>query len=377
MSFWNKFKSFLYAYAMLTGTIIGVGIFSLPYITSQVGLGIMAAYFIGLGVVALLIHIFWGLVAVKTPGQHRLPGLVRIYLGKIWGRIASVTAIGSLLGAILAYVILGSQFMQTLLSGYFPAGGQGVHVVAYCLLGALLVLAGGKIIARLEVGGVMALILTLAVLVWRSSGHWQGENLWAIKAQPQNFFLPYGMVLFSLWGASAIPEVKDILGRNKKRLNKVIGLSILTALIFYLVFIGCILGVMGQSVDPTALGGLSGVFGQTMGTLLIILGIIAIFTSYITLTLALNKILVYDLKIRPTLALGVVTSVPMILYFLGVNNFITIISFVGSVMLAIDGIFIAAVYWRSSQARGVKSLIMMLLIACLVAGIIYEFYKIL
>ncbi|NMC51150.1 hypothetical protein GYA54_00270 [Candidatus Kuenenbacteria bacterium] len=376
MSLFRKAKSFLYAYAMLTGTIIGVGIFSLPYITSQAGLLTVGAYFIFLGAVAMIIHIFWGEITAKTPGRHRLPGMARIHLGSFWGRVATVTAIGSLMGAILAYVILGADFSHSLFNSYLGAG-EWLHVILYCLVGALLVWKGDKLIAKLEVWGIVALALVFVVLVWRVNSHWQIENILAIKGQAKNFFLPYGVVLFSLWGASAIPDVAGVMGKDKKRLNQVIFWSGLTAMIVYIVFIAIILGVSGTAVDPTALGGLSGVVGAEMAKILLALGILTTFTSYITLALALNKLLIYDLKISPLTALTTVAAVPTILYFLGINNFITIISFVGSVMLAIDGVFIAFIYKKVSRANGRRAPIVWFIAGCFALGLFYEIYKIL
>lgn len=376
MQWFKNMKSFFYAYAMLTGTIIGVGIFSLPYITSQAGILTTGVYFLFLGAVAMMVHIFWGEIAAKTPGRHRLPGMARIYLGIFWGRVATVTAIGSLMGAILAYVILGADFANSLFNGYLGEG-EWAHVILYCLIGAVLIWKGDKLIAKLEVWGIIALALVFAVLIWKVSGHWRMENILTLSGQAKNFFLPYGVVLFSLWGASAIPDVQEVMGRDKKRINKVIVIAGLSAIIVYAMFIAIILGVSGAGVDPTALGGLAGVLGGEMTKILLALGILTTFTSYITLALALNKLLIYDLKISPTTALATVAGVPTILYFLGVNNFISIISFVGSVMLAIDGMFIAFIYKKMSRADSRHAKVVWIIAACFGLGIFYEIYKIL
>jgi len=376
MGLFKKNKNFFYAYAMLTGTIIGVGFFSLPYITSRAGILTVGAYFIFLGAISMLIHLFWAEVAAKTSGHHRLPGLAKTYLGKTWGRMATITAIGSLFGAILAYVILGADFSHALLNGH---GGtdEWLHVILYCLFGAILIWRGNKIIAELEVGGMIALALVLVFLVWRASGHLHLENILALKGQVKNFFLPYGVVLFSLWGASAIPDIREVMGQDKKYFNRVIIWSGLTAIAVYFLFIIIILGVSGEAVDPNSLGGLGGILGLEMSRILLTMGIITTFTSYITLTLALNKLLIYDLGMNSTLALVLVAGVPMIFYFLGINDFIAVISFVGTVFLAIDGIFIVSIYRRVGRLTSLKRLGVGTMIVCFILGIIYEFYKIL
>jgi amino acid permease len=189
--------------------------------------------------------------------------------------------------------------------------------------------------------------------------------------------LPYGIVLFSFWGISTLPDLKDMLGRNKNSLTKVIVFSTLTALVVYSLFVLSILSLAGDNVDQSALGGLSPVVGRGVERALLTLGIAATFTSYLGLGLALTRLLMYDLKAKKIIGVMAISVVPAIMYFLGVNNFITVISFVGSVMLAIDGIFITCIYVRARRpvkiARGFAAMIAL----CFVLGIIYEIYKIL
>ena len=101
-----KISKIILAISTLSGTIIGVGLFSLPYITSKVGLWVMLAYFIGLGVIVIAVHRFFGEVVLKTEGQHRLPGYAGIHLGKTGKTIAVVSTILGLFGALLAYLLV-------------------------------------------------------------------------------------------------------------------------------------------------------------------------------------------------------------------------------------------------------------------------------
>ena len=111
-----QLKDILYPISIISGTIIGAGIFSLPYITSKVGFGTIIFYFLVLGALVTLIHLFFGQLAVKTPDYKRLPGFARIYLGK-WGeKVALFSIILGLFGAILAYLIVGGEFLSELFS---------------------------------------------------------------------------------------------------------------------------------------------------------------------------------------------------------------------------------------------------------------------
>ncbi|KKN87667.1 hypothetical protein LCGC14_0257180, partial [marine sediment metagenome] len=117
-------KKVIYAISILSGTIIGVGLFSLPYITSKVGIFVMLGYFLVLGALVIILHLFFGELSLRTPDFKRLPGFAKIYLGK-WGQlVAYISTILGLFGALLAYLIIGGQFLESLLSPFL--GGNSL-----------------------------------------------------------------------------------------------------------------------------------------------------------------------------------------------------------------------------------------------------------
>ena len=141
-------KNFLYAFSTLTGTIIGVGFFSLPYIASKVGFWVMLSYFIILGLVVILVHLLYGEVALRTKELHRLPGYAARYLGP-WGKNVSLAAaiLGGY-GALLAYLIVGGQFLSSFLNPIL-GGSDLAYTLIYFFSGALLIYFGIKSISQI------------------------------------------------------------------------------------------------------------------------------------------------------------------------------------------------------------------------------------
>ena len=366
----SSLKKPIYAISILSGTIIGVGLFSLPYITLKVGIWVMLGYFLILGGLVILIHYLFGKVALNTPDFLRLPGYAKIHLGE-WGkRIALISTVSGFLGAILAYIIVGGDFLTSLLSPIF-GGSNLLYTFLYFVLGASLIFFGIRAISKIEFWGLVLFFVVLIAIFFRGLPFLKIENLFIGNPGFNNLFLPYGPILFSLWGATLIPEVEELLGENKKLLKKIIPIAILIPIIVYLFFIYIIVGISGPSTTESALTGLKNFLGDGIVNLGLFFGILTTFTSFITIGLTLKKTLWYDFKIPKNLAWAITLFIPLLLFFLGFRNFIETIGLVGGVMLGIDGILILLMYQRISQKKFLVFPLILVLFGGIIYGIIY------
>ncbi len=186
--------------------------------------------------------------------------------------------------------------------------------------------------------------------------------------KPENWFLPYGPILFSLWGTSIIPEAEEMIIDKKHLLRKLIVFSLLTAIFVYLFFIVLVLGITGSGTTEAALSGLGRAVDGSVIYLVFLLGLLAVFNAFISAGLTLKKVFLYDLKTRRLVAWSATCLVPLLLFFLGVKSFIPLISFIGGVMLGIDGILILLMYHKINR----QNVLVYPLIMIFVAGIIYE-----
>lgn len=166
-----------------------------------------------------------------------------------------------------------------------------------------------------------------------------------------------------------IPEIEEFLGEKKAQLKKIILTSLIIVILFYLVFIFIILGSLGFNTTPTALPGLTQIFGEKFGRLGLFFGLITTFTSFIVLGLTLKEIFCYDLKIKKNLAWVLACFIPFFIFLIGLKSFITVISLIGGVMLGIDGILILLMY---KKIKPRKIFLIYLLTLIFLGGIIYE-----
>ena len=373
-------KSLIYPLSVLLSTIIGVGFFALPWITSKVGIWTILFYFLFLGLIVVFLHLLFAEVVMRTKGIHRLPGYARLYLGK-WGEvIASIVTIFSLGGALLAYFIIGGMFLYSLFSPIF-GGNINIYTLIYFFSGAFLIYFGIKSITIIGFVSVILFIVILLTIFWQGFNLIETKNLFNFNLTYA--LLPYGAILFSFWGMSLIPEIKEMMIGKEKELKKIISLSVIIAALIYLFFIFIVTGISGNVVSEDAISGLRGFVSNWVIGIALFFGILTTFTSFLTLGLTLKKVFWYDFKLPKILAWFLACFGPLIFFFLGMKDYIIAIGLVGGVMLGIEGILIILMHSKA-KIRGEKNppwsislpkFLSYFLILILILGVISIFLK--
>ena len=365
----------LRAAALLTGTVIGAGVLGIPYAIAQAGFLTGLLTIIVLGLIMLILHLFLGEITLRTSGNHQLPGYAEKYLGK-WGkRVAVFTVFFGIYGALVAYLIGEGQALS-IIFGLNPL----IFSLIFFVIMAAIVYKGLNAISKSEIYflGVVLFLLLLASFISLSSTHFDVSNLATFNIY--NLLIPFGVILFAFGGLEAIPEMKEYLARDRKKLKKAIILGSLIPLIVYALFTLVILGITGVNTTEIATIGL----GESLGGGMILLGslfaIFAMLTSFLTLALAMKEAYMYDYKVNPTLAWALTLFIPLIIFLSGVKSFITVIGITGAFAVGIKGILIVLIYWKARKKGnripefklGKKTLIGWLMILVFILGMIYQ-----
>jgi len=358
---------FLKALAVFLGTIIGVGIFGLPFIASKSGFFVVVSYFVVMAIVAILVNLIYAKVILGTKEHHRLPGYVNKYLGSKWKKVSFFVTAFALIGALLAYLIIGGQFLFAYFGSLF-GGNVIIYTLLFFILGAFLVLRGVKSISGVELVLLGVLIFLLASFFIKAFpfidiNHFKGFNL-------EYIVLPYGVILFSLWGTSVVPEIKEMIEGSEVLLTRIIIIGILISTIIYLFFIYIIQGA-SDFVSKDAISGIEKSLGSGVIRLGFLFGIITCFTSFITLALTLKKILWYDFGLNKNVSWFLTCFVPLGLFFLGFREFIGVISFTGAIALGIEGIILVFLYKAFKKEMNP---LLYLLSGVFVLGIVLEIF---
>ncbi|MBI4281135.1 hypothetical protein HY628_02980 [Candidatus Uhrbacteria bacterium] len=255
----ETFRRQMRALATLVGTIIGAGIFGVPFVISRAGLAAGIMYFVLLGLVTTILHWYYGQIVLAIPERHRFPGFAGL-LGGATGR--TLAAILGVLGgwlAITAYLILGGAFLNIIFGSVF-GGTELVWSLVFALLGVLAVSGGLSRVSRSEIPLTLLLIGLLLFFVFRGLPLVDLSEIWS--GSSQYFFLPYGVILFSLSGLAVIPELEDILGNGQRSaLRRVIFAGTALATVLTALFGIVMAGVTGPETTKDAISGLLPVLG--------------------------------------------------------------------------------------------------------------------
>lgn len=364
-------KKSLSAFFILSGTVIGASFLALPYVALKSGIFLTTGYLLILTVIVTLIHYFYAEVVVKTDDFMRLPSYAKIYLGRIGKSVALLATVVGFCGSLLAYIIVGSKFLSGVFSPLF-GGNSFVYASIFFIAGTLIVFFGKKAVSGVDFLDVFLFIFVLAVVLFFGWPLWKYSNLFVSAkeslGETLNVFLPYGVLLSALWGATVIPEMEEILGHRKDLLKKIVPWGIIIPAIFYLLFILLILGIAGSGISPEAISGLKNYLPQPIINFLLLFGLIVVFTSYVCIGLSLRNMLRFDFNVPKKLAWAIACFLPFILYLFGFRNFIEVIGFVGAIALAIEGILIILMY---NKIKG-KWILTFPIILALILGMIYE-----
>ncbi|MBT9169534.1 MAG: hypothetical protein DDT19_02894 [Syntrophomonadaceae bacterium] len=196
-------------------------------------------------------------------------------------------------------------------------------------------------------------------------------------------FLPYGAVLFSLAGRTAIPALLGYFRNNNQPQLKAkvpIILGSLAPAFIYLIFVLGILS-LSETVSQDSVSGLIGRLPPLILGLLGGLGLISLWSSYIVIGRDVKKSFEHDFNFPQVFSGLIIILSPLLLYFFGFQNFLKLVGLIGGVFIGLESIFIVLMWLKARKSgdeeRGVflrklNPIIIRALLLIFVGGIIYE-----
>ena len=362
-------NSFTLALSTLVGTIVGAGIFGIPFVMLKSGIVPGLFYLFLLGGIICLLHLFFGEVCLRTSGKHRLVG------GKV---AATLTLLFVLIGTLLAYLILVGEFSEIVFGSFIPFSST-IFTVLFSIGAFFLVLSGRQLITKIEFFTNILFIAAIAALIVFALPHVKSIEVPLFDfSNLSNLFLPFGVLLFAFAGFEAVPEVMSFLRDRKARtkLDNVIIWSSVIVGAFFLIFSLIVIGVSGLATTPDAFSGLVPFLGQSIIAFGALIGIVIIADSFLVIGNYLKNSLRHDFNFPYAPAALVAMGVPLALFLLGFREFISVVGVVGGVMGAVEGILVILMF-RKAKTMGdrvpeyqirIPAILLFLLGAILVGG---------
>ncbi|MCL5224054.1 MAG: hypothetical protein M1361_00290 [Patescibacteria group bacterium] len=365
----KKYKKLFPTAAILSATIFGAGMFSLPYVFSKAGLVVGFFYLAAFTALLATTHYLYSEVVRITPENHRFLGYAQIYLGRRgWLTAIFTTAIGILL-TLTIFIILSSSFIGLIFPSFPPLYAS---LLFWVVASVPLLLRVGRI-ALME-SAVVTTIVAIAIIIFIIGVSNPVQPIGSTVLFNWGFLLlPYGAVIFSLAGRAAISSLvqyaveKDV---DKKTVSKavVVG-TMIPAVVYGLFVIGAI--SLSKIVSQDAVSGLIQL-PQFLLVLIGLLGTFSIWASYISISREIEGIFAYDFKASRDMSLAAVAFIPPILFILGLRDFIVLVGIIGGIFLALEHTMVTLMWQKMTSRRPLWSY---LVIALLVCGALYEVVK--
>ncbi|MFZ2681979.1 MAG: aromatic amino acid transport family protein [Patescibacteria group bacterium] len=331
----------------LVGTVVGVGIFGLPYVFSQAGYVVGLLELVIVAAMSLLVYLlFSDLLAINK--QHvRFVAVITEQLGPVGRVVASIGFFGALWGAMLAYVIIGGQFAATLIR---PVIGGSVfyYQLGFWLVSSLAMVGGTLFVRRLQALIIPLFFIMVVALTLFALPHLHLEYLTTVN--PNLAFLPIGALIFAFSGFSAIPECREALGRRTSLMGRSLLLGAIFIFALYALFTFAVVGMTGPFTSVQAGEGLRFAVGPWLSAFVAVIGLCTVFTAFVTVGTSLTNSLIYDFKGRFLSSWWLAVAIPLCIFIFGARDFIGVIGATGGILGGVNGIILLVAYERARFA---------------------------
>lgn len=330
----------------LASTIIGAGVFSLPFVFQSVGARNGLMFLFLFFVVYSIIHVMYASL-IRENKDLEFGGLAKKYFGKRGYAVQWLTIL-ELTTVCIAYLALAPEFFLILFN-HLPAS---ISVILFLFLGVICMTLPMKFVEIFETVGLAGIIILIGIIGWFGIISPNTVQWVTRTAGVSQYLLLFGPLLFALSGRPIIARiVRSVSGEEQKDIPMVLVLGTLIPAALYGIYTLGILAI-NPHVTEHVVQTIS-LFSPLISQLLSLLGIIALLTSYFVVAGNVRDELVIDIKANKILAFLFAVFVPAILYFLGINNFVSVISFVGGVFLACEGFLIVRMWQKQRNKKDV------------------------
>ena len=346
----NKQLTIVDRACIITGYGIGGGVMAMPYLAQRNGclmsLLILAAAFLA----SFILHVMIAELAVKSGGGSQIIEVFSRYLFQ--GKYKKVLT--------LAFFVIMALVLFTNLAAYISGAAEiisellGISLWLSRLLfyaaAASVVLFGLKAVGVSEKLAVGVIFLLVGLLACFSMLHIQ--NPLPVNAGSITEGLAYfGMGMFAFSAFFSVPQAVSGLGGDGKKVRKAVFLGLLNNFILITVITVCALLSSAQVTEVAMIGWSKGIgsWAEMVGSLFTIL---AMLTTYWSISLALADIVEEQLKLSRRLCWVIATLPSLALTFAGLGGFMEFMRLAGGLIAILIALLVVPAFRKASREPG-------------------------
>lgn len=331
----------------LIGTMIGVGLFGLPFAIMQLGFGLGMAVFAIVATLTGTVALLYADLVLVRGGKARFIHVVQHELGPFGTFVAGFAFLGGSYGALLAYCLFGGQFLRAFIWDVLPLTPTGATVFFF-VLACLGTVGGFLVVARLQrvlLPIMFCAIGTLAILALPHI-HWD----YFFTMGTGSISASIGVMVFAMHGFPAVPEARDLLSRSTGLLPRTIFKAQWMVFAIYAVFIATIIGLTGPATPENAIVALRNTLGTPVFVFASGLALVTSLSAFMNVATSITNTYLYDLRLRfiPSWLLTMV--VPLIALLLGASSLISVLRITGGILGSLTAIMVLIAYERARMS---------------------------
>jgi amino acid permease len=353
----------IYAIFLLISTVIGVGIFALPYALNKSGYWFLVWLIFWLFGFSFLHYIYTFLLENISPKEN-FPGILakgfKIPKLKIIGWLLDLLTYST---TLLIYFLIAGEFLPKI----FPFLTFNSGKIVFAILSLLLGILGLTGFAKLE--STLAILMIILILFF--SGYFLVKSKIVLSLSFGDPLFSYAPLVFAYTGISAVPIIYDLL-KDKKKVFKASLISYTIIAFLYFIFAFSSLKFIGPSIEELSLISFSKILPSFLMKIIIYLTIFnilttaAIFFFYLKRGLKLEILKPKSSSVFSDLLLLFLT---IFLVSLPKMRFISLINFLGEIVLGLEFLLILILYYLLEKNKALKILSIFLGVVLIIAFI--------
>jgi amino acid permease len=340
------------ASSIIMGAGVGGGVMAVPFLAARAGLfAFVPIVLIGFALNVLL-NLMLTEILLRDGRNLQIVELIRTYVFR--GRVGATVA-------WVFFAVLGLSFIASLTAYVSGAGlviaellgiGPLLSRLVVYVFSAAVVFFGLKGVGFSEKIALFLMLLFTTLIVLGSIGTWEiSRHTFGLETTRWKDVLAlYGIVLYSLNAAFAVPQAVKGLDRNPKKSVQavLIGTSINTVLVVIVTFVAIAVSKPVTEVAVVGIGLATNRFVSIIGSLFVVF---AMLTTYWSVSLALSDIVSERFGTGTRVSWFVATAPTLLLIVFGLLDFVEYLQIAGGIV-ALLLVYITVPMYRRAKREG-------------------------